>query len=584
MAGQQRDDFSSNTKEILAKRVSFCCSNPKCGRITSGPHSDKNKCINIGVAAHIKAAAPGGKRYDPKMTRQERRDISNGIWLCQSCSKLIDSDEIKYTVGLLQQWKRSAEEKTAQKLAAQISQESTVYKGNDDRADSGVVLDMLDKLIEQMPRLELDLRIIKYKIKENDYAGALDEISQIRWGSVEVEEIWIWLNYVSKNYEVVISSLNTINKTTIFINKIIGRTYMMLKDYDKALEVFLQINEGDRSYGDYYLLLRCYEIKANRDEERKILEKLEEYPENKDLTYYEWGCFYMYSRKSINLFSEAIKYNREFSEAYLERGKVERYYGNWERAIADLEHYLEKSSDHENVQVLMELAMAYYNKGEHENIYFTRWIDRLLTTNPDIALIDGKSIFVCDIGFDYSNQMYLTKNGDYIDVSVNQVKVMKIPCKSRALSGIGVYPSQVNEFLLRCGSDMSEEEIKEKASLPALYRIFQSNDEYECVKNNLLLENVLHLNHLSDEYEEYIIDNEDISVDIIKRLKSINAVIKIGNYIIDEWIPEASEAAQAFLTKLSQETMCDEAVIMLVGPKQKCQLTFNKKKIVVRYK
>lgn len=584
MGGEQRDDFSLNTKEILAKRVSFCCSNPKCGHITSGPHSDKNKCINIGVAAHIKAAAPGGKRYDSKMTRQERRDISNGIWLCQSCSKLIDSDEIKYTVELLHQWKRVAEEKTAQKLASQISQENTVYKGNGDNANSDMVLDILDKLIEQMPRLKLDLQVIKYKIKENDYVEALEVISQIRLGSVEVEEIWIWLNYVLKKYETIISSLGSIKKNTSFVYNIIGRTYMMLMDYDKALEVISQINENDRSYDDYYLMLRCYKAKENRDEQKKILEKLEGYVENKDLTYYEWGCFYMYSKKSIELFSKSIKHNREFSNAYLERGKVERYYGNWERAIADLEYYLEKSSDYENVQVLMELAMAYYNKGEHENIYFTRWIDSMLNTNPDIVLIDGKSILVCDIGFDYSNQMCLTKNGDYIDVSVNQVDVMKISYKSRALSGIGLYPSQINEFLLRCGSDMSEEEIKEKASLPALYRIFHSNDEYECVKNNLLSENVLHINHLSDEYEEYIINDEDVSVDIVKRLKSINAVIKIGNYVIDEWIPEANEGTQAFLSKLSQGTMYDEAVIMLVGPKQACQLTFNKEKIVVRHK
>lgn len=584
MSGKQRDDFSLNTKEILAKRVSFCCSNPMCGQITSGPHSDNDKFISIGIAAHIKAASPGGPRYDSKMTSRERKDISNGIWLCCSCSKLIDSDEKKYTVELLHQWKRLAEEKTAKKIESQISQEKNGYKGNGDNVDSDVVLDMLDKLIEQESRLKPYLQIIKYKIKETDYVGALDEISQIGFRSVELDEIRIWLNYVLRNYETIISSLNTTEKTTFFIDNIICKTYMMLGDYDKALEWILQINENDRSYDDNYLLLRCYIAKENRNEQRKILKKLEGYPENKAITYYEWGCFYMYSEKSIELFSEAIKHNREFLNAYLERGKVERYYGKWERAIADLEHYLEKSSDYKNVQVLMELAMAYYNNGEHENIYFTRWIDNMLIQNPDIVLFEGKSIGVCDIGFDYSNQMLLSKKGDYIHVIVNQVEVMKISYKSRAWSGIGLYPSPSNGFLLRCRNDMTEAEIKEKASLPALYRFFSSNDQYENVKNNLLSENVLHINHLSNEYEEYLIDDDDISVDIVKRLKSINAVVKIGNYIIDEWIPEANEGTQAFLTKLSQGTMYNEAVIMLVGPKQECQLTFNKEKIVVSFK
>ena len=33
---------------------------------------------------------------------------NHGIWLCQSCSKLIDSDENHYTVALLHQWKKQA--------------------------------------------------------------------------------------------------------------------------------------------------------------------------------------------------------------------------------------------------------------------------------------------------------------------------------------------------------------------------------------------------------------------------------------------------------------------------------------------
>ncbi|WP_148654600.1 hypothetical protein [Paraburkholderia caribensis] len=33
----------------------------------------------------------------------------NGIWLCQICSKLIDSDLMRFTSQLLHQWKRDAE-------------------------------------------------------------------------------------------------------------------------------------------------------------------------------------------------------------------------------------------------------------------------------------------------------------------------------------------------------------------------------------------------------------------------------------------------------------------------------------------
>jgi hypothetical protein len=105
-----RDDFSIETKDLLAKRVGYRCSNPNCRQQTSGPNSDIQKVVNIGVAAHIKAASAGGKRFDVKQTSEERKNIENGIWLCQNCAKLIDSDELKYTVELIKKWKQHSEE------------------------------------------------------------------------------------------------------------------------------------------------------------------------------------------------------------------------------------------------------------------------------------------------------------------------------------------------------------------------------------------------------------------------------------------------------------------------------------------
>lgn len=72
-------------------------------------HSEEDKVINIGVAAHITAAAPRGPRYDPALSVKERKSIRNAIWLCQTCAKLIDSDMPEYTVELLRKWKRVAE-------------------------------------------------------------------------------------------------------------------------------------------------------------------------------------------------------------------------------------------------------------------------------------------------------------------------------------------------------------------------------------------------------------------------------------------------------------------------------------------
>jgi hypothetical protein len=65
--------------------------------------------INIGVAAHITAASPGGPRYDPREPTSVRTSAENGIWLCQNCAKLVDNDEASYPVALLRTWKSQAE-------------------------------------------------------------------------------------------------------------------------------------------------------------------------------------------------------------------------------------------------------------------------------------------------------------------------------------------------------------------------------------------------------------------------------------------------------------------------------------------
>lgn len=114
-----RDDFKQSVIKKLKDRVSNRCSNPDCRAPTSAP-SKNNGATNIGEAAHMSAASPGGPRYIESMSQEKRASIDNAIWLCRNCAKKIDHDEERYPITTLIEWKISAEAAALQELGKRI--------------------------------------------------------------------------------------------------------------------------------------------------------------------------------------------------------------------------------------------------------------------------------------------------------------------------------------------------------------------------------------------------------------------------------------------------------------------------------
>ena len=153
-------DFSEKTKQTLAKRAGQVCSNPDCRSTTSGPHSAEDKAVNLGEAAHIKAARQGQARFEPTMTDEQRCHISNGIWLCRTCARKIDLDEAKYPVALLLQWK--------------TKHEKWISSGKPEEGDRKVVI--CDHSTE---RGLCPLELVAFSFKEPHHTDA--EFAGIKW-------------------------------------------------------------------------------------------------------------------------------------------------------------------------------------------------------------------------------------------------------------------------------------------------------------------------------------------------------------------------------------------------------------------
>ena len=136
-----RDDFRAPVVRAIAQRAGYRCSNQTCLRPTIGPDGE-NGSTSIGVAAHITAAAQGGPRYDPRLTQEERASAENGIWLCQTCGRLIDVDVASHSADQLREWKTLAEMRA--------------YLGI--RGFAIVISRSFQKLEEKMPALVSEMR------------------------------------------------------------------------------------------------------------------------------------------------------------------------------------------------------------------------------------------------------------------------------------------------------------------------------------------------------------------------------------------------------------------------------------------
>ncbi|MEE5081306.1 DUF1364 domain-containing protein [Pseudomonas alliivorans] len=169
MSNKNRDDFTSKTITIMRQRAGEVCSNPTCQVSTAGP-CGRDKVTSIGVGAHIHAAAPGGKRYSASMTREERMDIENGIWLCANCSIMIDRDVGIYTPETLRQWRSDAEQRAREGLGRRLG---------------SLIVDAKPSVDRQYSMLYLAEAIAKSHRTQEDFLEGLD--SRFRVSSLFVE-------------------------------------------------------------------------------------------------------------------------------------------------------------------------------------------------------------------------------------------------------------------------------------------------------------------------------------------------------------------------------------------------------------
>lgn len=242
-----RDDFKENIKDLLKQRAAYICSNPSCKKLTIGPSKEDDKIQYFGVVAHITAASKLGPRYDNDLTSDERKSSYNGIFLCNSCSTLIDkNDGIDFSVDSLQSWKKDHEKWVKNNLNKSVegdgsgnvinngdvrSQKITInnYKNLEDNKVSNfrVSFNEFEEIITLNPILER--KIVKYIYKEwslelaneklekakSNLSGLQNSLNKAMAPAMAVQHIFREQNLVSKSWVTIEVILENIGEKVI---------------------------------------------------------------------------------------------------------------------------------------------------------------------------------------------------------------------------------------------------------------------------------------------------------------------------------------------------------------------------------
>ncbi len=357
-----RDNFLRTTINTLRDRVNNFCSNPECRVSTRSSHTESNKSTSTGIAAHIYAASENGPRYDKRMSPKERKDISNGIWLCCNCATKIDKDEEKYPASLLKEWKSSAEKRVSDNHGIAFLTRSEAEK------------EFEDKLLRRKEELE---SIIKVAFQPSTVEKA------------EYEDIVNKLNNVTESYEKELILRKEIEDTlVIFKSKLPEKVFLKAQDMlsigntDEAEEVLSSfVNEHEKHLVMAYI--GCGKIAESNFDYNKALTNYEKASMLSDLQpqITNHACQLAYRvgdyGLALNLINKCLKVigNDIIGKAVFlnQKGLVQRAQGDLKKCISTFQYALNQLnsgmvSNHWVIDTVNNnLALSYISMGKYDD-------------------------------------------------------------------------------------------------------------------------------------------------------------------------------------------------------------------------
>lgn len=160
----------SPTPSVIKKLFAYSgnqCAIPDCTEMLVDPSGTL-----LGKIAHICAAEPGGCRYDPNMTDEERRAIENLFIVCGKHHDLIDDkNNVKnYPADLLRKYKKAHENR---------------FK----KAERQLIKQFVDSTQINQPTYPKTLRALAKALDDDQIEGHEEEIRGVRYFIEKMKEL-----------------------------------------------------------------------------------------------------------------------------------------------------------------------------------------------------------------------------------------------------------------------------------------------------------------------------------------------------------------------------------------------------------
>lgn len=464
----------------------------------------------------------------------------------------------------------------------------------------------IEVAIREHSRDRAELQTVKLLVEREQLAECKNMIESLFRENPIYLNLQMWSLLFQGEYHKIIKLDQNILCNTGNIPLICAWAFYAMKDYVHAVQRLSDTLHNPKVYEESLLMGLCFAELNNVPNAQSSFKKCQELRPNSGEALLLEAALYPYSKQALELIERAVYKDATLAEAYLEKGILCRYFGDNGRAVESYERYMELAGDYSDAFVLSELALACYKDTgvAHEKYkqYFTRWLYHF---NKQCKLLDekdkGNLYLIVDIGYDYFDFVVVTMDKDNkIIVYFNEDEVFGIDNGCAYQGGIGLCCSITNLNLLTMNylckkysengakrieenikklSKSEKQKLKEDAALPSLFRIADREEDFVYLKDILLQQNVLRLNH---EWE-YFIDKENIDVYLQISLKMINAKVRIGGYMMDIFVPNPGEGLQAFRRRISQGSIYDEAAIVVYGPSEMFQIILKAEWIEIIY-